>query len=51
MMFSIILQIAFFIGLICGIIAGLILFYTIFYEDMKAVEDFNKRQDHYRKWL
>lgn len=47
----IILQICFFIGLILGVLAGIILFYTIFYEDMKAVDEFNKRQEHYKKWL
>lgn len=44
-----ILEIVFFIGLLAGILAGIVLFYTIFYEDMKAVEEFNERQEKYKK--
>lgn len=44
-------EIVFFLGLMLGVITGIILFYTIFYEDMHSVKEFNKRQEHYRKWL
>lgn len=44
-----ILEIVFIIGLITGLVAGLILFYFLFREDLKALDEFNKRQEKYRK--
>ena len=45
------LQICFLIGLTTGIIASGILFYIIFYEDIKAVKEFNERQERYRRMI
>lgn len=45
----ILLEICFIIGLTAGLVGGLILFFIIFYDDMKAVSDFNKRQEDYKK--
>ena len=44
-----ILEAVFILGLITGLVAGLILFYILFYEDMKAVKEFNERQEKYKK--
>ena len=46
-----ILEIVFILGLLTGIIASSILFYILFYEDMKAVKEFNNRQERYRKMI
>ena len=44
-------QICFIIGLATGLLASSILFYIIFYEDIKAVKEFNERQEHYRRMI
>lgn len=46
-----ILELTFLIGLTTGSIAGLILFYFIFWDDIKAAKEFNKRQNRYRKMI
>lgn len=46
-----ILELIFLIGLTTGTVAGLILFYIIFREDMKAVEEFNERQERYKRMI
>ena len=46
-----ILELVFIIGLITGIIAGLILFYILFREDFKALDEFEERQEKYRKMI
>ena len=46
-----ILEIVFILGLTTGICASSILFYILFYEDMKAVKEFNRRQERYRKMI
>ena len=46
-----ILEMIFSLGLITGIVAGLILFYFIFRDDFKAVDEFNRRQEDYKKRL
>ena len=46
-----ILELTFILGLITGIVAGLILFYLIFRDDFRAVEEFNQRQERYRKMI
>jgi len=46
-----ILELSFLIGLITGLCAGLILFYILFYEDLKALKEFNERQERYRKMI
>lgn len=42
-------KIAFILGLITGMIACLILFYILYYNDIKAVRDFYKRQEDYKR--
>ena len=44
-----ILELTFILGLTTGIVAGLILFYFIFRDDFRAVEEFNKRQEDYKR--
>ena len=46
-----ILECVFILGLTTGLVAGLILFYIVFYEDMKAVKEFNERQERYRRMV
>ena len=46
-----ILESVFLLGLITGLVAGLILFYIIFRDDFRAVEEFNQRQERYRKMI
>jgi len=47
----IILDIVFLLGLTTGILTAVILFYIFYYEDIKAVKEFNERQEHYRKMI
>lgn len=44
-----ILEIVFILGLITGLAAGLILFYILFGEDLRALDEFEKRQKRYRR--
>ena len=44
-------EIAFLLGLTVGTVAGLILFYLIFHEDLKALDEFEERQERYRKMI
>ena len=44
-------EIAFLLGLTVGLVAGLILFYFLFYEDLKALDEFEERQERYRKMI
>lgn len=44
-----ILELVFIMGLTVGLVAGLILFYILFREDFKALDEFNKRQERYRR--
>ena len=46
-----ILELCFLIGLAAGLTAGAILFLIIFYEDFKAVKEFNERQEQYKKGI
>lgn len=46
-----ILELVFIIGLILGLVAGLILFYLLFREDFKALDEFEERQEKYRKMI
>ena len=46
-----IFELVFIIGLITGLVAGLILFYILFREDFKALDEFNDRQERYRKMI
>ena len=46
-----ILESVFLLGLITGLVAGLILFYIIFHDDFRAVEEFNQRQERYKKMI
>ena len=46
-----ILELIFLTGLFTGLLAGLILFYFLFYDDLKALDDFDERQQRYRKMI
>lgn len=46
-----ILELIFIFGLIIGVIAGLILFYILFHDDLKALDDFDERQERYKKMI
>ena len=46
-----IIEMVFLLGLTTGIFAGVILFFIIFYEEIKAVKEFNERQEKYRKMI
>lgn len=46
-----ILEIVFIIGLITGLSAGLILFYILDYEDRKAKDEFDERQENYKRMI
>ena len=46
-----ILELIFIFGLITGVIAGLILFYILFHDDLKALDDFDERQERYKKMI
>lgn len=46
-----ILESIFLLGLITGIIAGLILFYFLFHDDLKALDDFEERQNKYKRMI
>ena len=46
-----ILEIIFLTGLFTGLVAGLILFYFLFHDDLKALDDFDERQERYRKMI
>ena len=46
-----ILESVFLLGLITGLVVGLILFYIIFRDDFRAVEEFNQRQERYKKMI
>ena len=43
------LELIFISGLITGLLAGLILFYFLFHDDLKALDDFDERQEKYKK--
>lgn len=45
------IQLAFLIGFGTGIFVCTVLFFIIFYEDIKAVREFNDRQEKYRKMI
>ena len=44
-----ILKLCFLIGLATGLCAGSIIFYIIFHSDIKAVKEFNERQEMYKR--
>ena len=44
-----ILEIIFLTGLFTGLVAGLILFYFLFHDDLKAADEFEERQQKYKK--
>lgn len=46
-----ILELVFILGLTTGLVAGLILFYLLFGEDLKALDDFEERQQKYKKMI
>ena len=46
-----ILECVFILGLITGMFASLILFLIIYREDIKPKEEFNKRQEKYKKMI
>lgn len=46
-----ILELTFLIGLTTGSIAGLILVYILFGEDLKALDEFEKRQERYKRMI
>ena len=46
-----ILEIVFILGLCTGLITGLILFYILFHDDLKALDEFEERQEKYRKMI
>ena len=46
-----ILELVFLLGLISGYVASLILFYLLFGEDLKALDEFEKRQESYKRML
>ena len=46
-----ILELVFLFGLIVGLLAALILFYFLFHDDLKALDDFDERQERYRKMI
>ena len=46
-----IFEIFFLLGLITGLLAGLILFLIIYSDDLKALEEFEDRQERYRRMI
>lgn len=46
-----ILELIFLTGLCTGLLAGLILFYFLFHDDLRALDDFDERQERYRKMI
>ena len=46
-----ILELVFIMGLTTGLCAGLILFYFLFWDDFKALDEFRKRQEKYRRMI
>lgn len=46
-----ILEMVFILGLTTGLFTGLIVYLIIYREDVKAVKEFNKRQEKYRKMI
>lgn len=46
-----ILELVFIMGLTVGLVVGLILFYILFRDDLKALDEFNERQERYRKMI
>lgn len=46
-----ILELTFILGLTTGIVTGLILFYILFRDDLKAMDEFEERQERYRKMI
>ena len=48
---SMMLELTFLIGLIVGLLTALILFYFLFHDDLKAADDFEERQERYRKMI
>ncbi|WP_458456192.1 hypothetical protein [Methanobrevibacter sp.] len=46
-----ILEVTFILGLCTGVIAGLIVFYILFREDFKALDEFEERQEKYKKMI
>ena len=46
-----ILELIFISGLITGLLAGLILFYFLFHDDLKALDDFDERQEKYKRMI
>lgn len=46
-----IFELCFLIGVITGLCAGLILFYILYRDDLKALDEFEKRQERYRKMI
>lgn len=46
-----ILELVFILGLTTGLVASLILFYFIFYEDLKALDEFEKRMEKYKRMI
>lgn len=46
-----ILKLTFILGLTTGIVTGLILFYILFRDDLKAMDEFEERQERYRKMI
>lgn len=45
------LGMVFIIGLTTGMFASSVLFYIFYYEDIKAVREFNKRQEKYKRMI
>ena len=43
--------IVFIIGLSTGMFAGSVLFYIFYYDEIKAVREFNKRQERYKRMV
>lgn len=46
-----IMEIVFLLGLITGCLACLILFLIIYREDIKAVKEFDERQERYKRMI
>lgn len=46
-----IIEFVFLLGLLTGLATGLILFYILFHEDLKALDEFEERQEKYKRMI
>lgn len=46
-----ILELTFLLGILVGDLSSFLIFYLLFRDDLKALDEFEKRQERYRKMI